>query len=207
MKRTVLIVAEGEHELSGGTADAALPLLVRRLFGEGIDFRPVAKRIRELSGHMHPGRGNTLARKFIGIMRLAERDGYDAVIILIDQDDDRSRHHSATIAQETEYTLLPRAIGIAVRTFDAWFLADHAALSSAIDAQINMQPDPETNSDPKSILQGFNNVTNSERRLRDLYSVVASGANLEIVKQRCPVGFGVFAMRVEELSRVLTRQS
>jgi hypothetical protein len=92
VKRSVLIVAEGEHELSGGTADAALPILVKRLLGEGVDLRPTTKRIRELSGHMHPGRGNPLGRKFIGIIREAERQGYDAVVILIDQDDDPSRH-------------------------------------------------------------------------------------------------------------------
>ena len=98
MKRSVLIVAEGEHELSGGTADAALPILVKRLLGEGVDLRPTSKRIRELSGHVHPGRGNPLARKFIGIMRLAERHGFDAVVILVDQDDDPSRHSAASVA-------------------------------------------------------------------------------------------------------------
>jgi hypothetical protein len=122
VKRTVLIVAEGEHELSGGTADAALPILVRRLLGDGIDLRPTSKRIRELSGHVHAGRGNPLARKFIGIIRFAERQGFDAVVILVDQDDDPSRHNAASVAQETTFTTLPRAIGIAVRSFDAWFL-------------------------------------------------------------------------------------
>ena len=199
MKRSVLIVAEGEHELAGGSADAALPILVKRLLGDGVDLRPTSKRIRELSGHVHPGRGNPLARKFIGIMRLAERQGFDAVVVLIDQDDDVTRHQSASIAQETKYTLLPRAIGIAVRSFDAWFLSDHTALSDVLCTSISLQPTPEKMTDPKSLCQSLTTLSTTECRLRDLYSMVAAVADLNIMKQKCPKGFGVFAERVASL--------
>ena len=199
MKRSVLIVAEGEHELAGGAADAALPILVKRLLGDGVDLRPSSKRIRELSGHVHPGRGNPLARKFIGIMRLAERQGFDTVVILVDQDDDPSRHNAASVAQETTYTTLPRAIGIAIRSFDAWFLADHAALSEVLSTAISMQPDPERHDDPKSLCQSLATLSTTEFRLRDMYSMVAAVADLNIMKQKCPKGFGVFAERVASL--------
>jgi hypothetical protein len=199
VKRSVLIVAEGEHELAGGTADAALPILVKRLLGDGVDLRPTSKRIRELSGYVHPGRGNPLARKFIGIMRLAERQGFDAVVVLIDQDDDVTRHQSAAIAQETQYTLLPRAIGIAVHTFDAWFLSDHKALSDVLCTTIPLQPTPERLTDPKSVCQSLTTVATNDCRLRDLYSMIAAVADLNIMKQKCPKGFGVFAERVANL--------
>ena len=39
MKSFVLIVAEGDHELAGGHADAALTTLVRRLLGDRIDLQ------------------------------------------------------------------------------------------------------------------------------------------------------------------------
>ena len=55
MKRSVLIVAEGEHELAGGTADAALPILVKRLLGDGVDLRPTSKRIRDAFGPCSSG--------------------------------------------------------------------------------------------------------------------------------------------------------
>lgn len=199
MKRSVLIVAEGEHELSGGTADAALPILVRRLLGDGIDLRPTSKRIRELSGHVHAGRGNPLARKFIGVIRFAERQGFDAVVILVDQDDDPSRHNAASVAQETTFTTLPRAIGIAVRSFDAWFLADHAALSEVLSTTISMQPDPERHDDPKTVCQSLRSSGLNNYSLRDLYSLVAAIANLDVIKRRCPKGFEVFANRVTSL--------
>ena len=196
MKRSVLIVAEGEHELSGGTTDAALPILVRRLLGDDIDLRPTTKRIRELSGHMHPGKGDHLSRKFVGIIRWAERLGYDAVVILIDQDDNPSRHKSASIAQETTFTPFPRAIGIAVRSFDAWFLADHAALSQVLGTKVQMQPDPEKHNDPKLACHGLTAFTSNEFRMRDVYSMAAAIVDLDLIRKRCPKGFGIFAGRV-----------
>jgi hypothetical protein len=95
--------------------------------------------------------------------------------------------------------VLPRAIGIAVRTFDAWFLADHAALSQVLGTDIQMQSDPERLKDPKSACQGFTSRTSYEWRLRDVYSMTAAIADLELMKQRCPIGFAVFAGRVKAL--------
>ena len=196
MKCSILIVAEGEHELSGGLSDEALPTFVRRLLGDVSELQTAGKRIRELSGHIHPGRGDRLGCKFIGIMRWAEREGHNAAIILIDHDGDDSRLKSATFAQETTVTLFPRAVGIAVRTFDAWFLADHAALSDVLGTTINMQPNPEDQSNAKSICETLNGGGSEGRRLRDFYAMVAAIADLQILRDRCPVGFSVFADRV-----------
>jgi hypothetical protein len=113
VKGSILIVAEGDHELSGGHPDGALLVLVRRLLGDGVELEATGKKIRELSAHMHPGRGDRLGRKFIGIIRLAERG-----------------------------------------------------------------------------------------RLRDLYSLVAAEADLQILRDRCPTGFAVFAERVEAMKSV-----
>ncbi|MEO8497899.1 MAG: DUF4276 family protein [Planctomycetota bacterium] len=199
MKRSVLIVAEGEHELSGRTPEAALITLVRRLLGDGIELQVNAKRIRELKGHMHPGRGDRLGRKFVGIVRLAEREGFDAVIILIDHDGDNNRLNSAKFAQDATITSFPRAIGIAVRKFDAWFLADETALSKVLCRNVDRQPDPEGIFDPKSVCRSLRDSTGGEKRLRDLYSELAAVVNLQTLGERCPVGFAVFAKRVESL--------
>ena len=104
MKSSVLIVAEGEHEIAGGYVDTALSTLVRRLLGDGIDMQVSSKRSREVSRHMHAGRGDRLGRKFIGIMQFAERKGFDAVVILMDHDGDDTRLKSAMYAQEARLT-------------------------------------------------------------------------------------------------------
>lgn len=207
MKCSVLIVAEGDHELAGGHADAALTTLVRRLLGDGIDLQVSSKRSREVSGHTHAGKGDRLGRKFIGIMKFAERNGYDAVVILMDHDGVDTRLKSATYAQEATVTSFPRAVGIAVRSFDAWFLADHAALSQVVSMTVHMQPDPESHSDPKKECQMLNAAMAEERRLRDFYAAIAAIVDLQILRNRCPVGFAEFANRVEGLKSAFPRAS
>lgn len=204
MKCSVLIVAEGEHELAGSHPDAALVTLVRRLLGVDIELQARGKRIRDLKGHLHPGKGDRLGRKFIGIVRRAEREGFGAVVILIDHDGDDSRIKSATLAQEATVTLFPRAIGIAVRTFDAWFLADQSSLSKVLSTNIDRQPDPERIADPKGVCQMLNDRAGGGRRVRDFYSELAAVADLEILRARCPVGFAIFAERVEALRAALS---
>jgi len=199
VKCSVLIVSEGIHELSGGHPDGALITLVRRLLGDGIELQAHSRQICEFKGHMHPGRGDRLGRKFIGIAKLAEREGFDAAVILIDHDGDNTRLKSATFAQQATVTSLPRAIGIAVRKFDAWFLADQTALSRVLSTNVDMQPDPEGIADPKEVCRFLNNSSPGDRRLRDLYSDVAAIVDLQILRDRCPVGFAVFAARVEGL--------
>ena len=207
MNRSILVVAEGEHELSVGRPDAALMTLVHRLLGDGFELSTSGKRIRELSGHIHPGRGDRLGRKFIGIIQYAERQGYHAVVILMDHDGYDSRPKSAAYAQEAIVTSLPRAVGIAVQSFDAWFLADHSALSTVLRAKVDMQPAPETVSDPKKRCQMLNETANSGQPLRAVYSMVSAIMNLEILRQRCPIGFAVFAQRVERLKEAISNKS
>lgn len=199
MKCSMLIVSEGAHELSSGHPDAALLALVSRLLGDGIEMEASSKRIREMKGHMHPGRGDRLGRKFIGIVRQAEREGFDAAVILIDHDGDNRRLKSATFAQEATITTLPRSIGIAIRTFDAWFLADQTALAKVLSMNVDRQPDPEGISDPKGVCQLLSNSAGRGRCLRDFYSEVAAIADLQMWRDRCPGGFALFAERVEGL--------
>ncbi len=199
MKRSVLIVAEGEHELMTGESDAALPRLVQRLVQSDVELQSTSRRIREFTGRVHLGRGDRLGRKFIGIIRQAEREGFDSVVVLIDQDSDKTRHQSAAFAQNTTITSIPRAIGIAVRTFDAWFLADHIAMAKSCGATVDPQPDPETHRDPKSACESFVNEAAAPIRLRDLYSAIAEHIDVNLLRKRCPKGFAVFAERVESL--------
>ena len=205
MKSSVLIVAEGEHELTGDRPDPALKTLVRRLLGDGIDMQATVKRSREVSGHTHAGKGDRLGRKFIGIVQFAEREGFDAVVILMDHDGDNTRLKSATYAQEAMLTSFPRAVGIAVRAFDAWILADHVALSSVLATTFDMQPNPEAISDPKKVCESLRDAAGGEWRLRDLYSAFAAIVDLRILRARCSTGFAAFAERVEGLKSALSR--
>lgn len=43
----------------------------------------------------------------------------------------------------------PRALGMAIRSFDAWMLADDGVLTLVLGKPIDTQPSPEKNRDPK----------------------------------------------------------
>ncbi len=113
----------------------------------------------------------------------------------------------AAYAQEAIVTSFPRAVGIAVQSFDAWFIADHSALSTVLRAKVDMQPAPETVSDPKKRCQMLNETANSGQPLRAVYSMISAIMNFEILRQRCPIGFAVFAQRVERLKEAISNKS
>lgn len=202
----ILVIAEGEHELGNRSDNGALIVLLRRIFNEPMSIEWTCHRIRELAQHMHPGKGNRLSRKLIGLIKYAQSNCFDAIITLIDQDGDDSRHSSALIAQDSTLTSLPRAMGIAVKTFDAWFLADHHALSKVLRIPIDQQPDPERISSPKSHCESLQAQSQHSPALREVYRATAEICDLNLLKQRCPMGFGTFTDRVIQVRGVLERR-
>lgn len=198
VRRKIWVIGEGKHEQEG-----ALVHLVRRLIpdAEACDFefglwktpRGVKRRFR--SSEL----GDGVSKKFVAMLLDAERYGFDAVIALIDCDGDRSRIQAATKAQGEQAVPMPRAFGIAIETFDAWFLADEQALSGAFETSVNKQPSPESNSDAKASMKSLRNQSGSPLGLAELYCTLAQTSNLELVSKCCPKGFGVWKQRVEEL--------
>jgi hypothetical protein len=129
----------------------------------------------------------------------AQDEGYDALILLIDEDGQRERRQQFDNAQNYQKVNLPRAIGVAIHSFDAWFLADEKALSEVMNCQISPQPNPETISDPKKRCSDLRNESCCERSLRELYLEIAKIINLDLLYDRCPHGFALFADRVRSL--------
>jgi hypothetical protein len=75
----VLLVAEGASELAG-----ALEALVRRL---GLEDAEIAHdRVSSPNLHAHHGNGKGYFKRTIRWMFEAQKRGYDALILLIDQD-------------------------------------------------------------------------------------------------------------------------
>ena len=89
----ILVVSEGEHELGDNSLDGALVKLSSRLLNlnENVSFekeRVSSSRVRQ---HTQPGRGGRYKKRALGWIRLAEREDYDAIILVIDQDGDEER--------------------------------------------------------------------------------------------------------------------
>jgi hypothetical protein len=197
----VLIVSEGKHE-----GDGALSALVSGLIGCPIktEFRT----IRDAVFHRFHGKGQGLFKKAVSALRHAQEHGYDALVLVIDQDRDPRRREQLDKAQEHRAcSNVPRALGIAIESFDAWILADEKALSTILKAAIKRQPDPERTPHPKQCCQRLRDESGSSLPLSQMYREVCEQADLRLLATRCPIGFGTFAKRVRALGSGLDDHS
>jgi hypothetical protein len=188
----VLLISEGEHELGGALATPVHRLNERC---EEIEWKNV--RDPELrSGH---GKGHGIFKKAIRCLIYAQEQSFDAVILVVDQDDEVERRRHISAAQEYQRVSIRRALGLAIRTFDAWMLADETALATALGCQIQKQPDPETLRDAKDRCEQFRLKSNADLTQAQMYAAVAEHARIDELERRCPDGFATFSRRVRSL--------
>jgi len=187
-----LIVSEGPHELSG-----AIESLARRLTLKltGCDHDCVSSP----DVHTHSGKGKGYFKRAVAWLLEAKRRGYDAVVLVIDEDGKSERSKQISEAQESQLATLSRAMGVAIRSFDAWILADEAALTSVLQLPIPRQPSPEAIKNPKQVCTTLRNQSSKEIALRDMYREVLLAADLTVLEERCPKGLAPFAARVRSL--------
>ncbi len=191
----VLLVAEGEHERSG-----ALENLVKRLGGGEAKFTPA--RVSDDRVHAFHGTGDGHTKRALGWLEWALQENYDALILLIDQDRPEEKR-SEQIRKAQEYwdpdepaSNLPRAMGVAIKMFDAWMLADEKALTDVLGCTIARQRNPETIRKPKKVCQNLLDNGVNQMAQREMYAEIALRLNLDILSSRCPSGFRPFAERV-----------
>ncbi len=193
----VLLVSEGHHELGKDQETGALEFFVRGIY-EGSLQCDLAKVSRK-DIHAHHGKGRGYFKRAIRWMLEAKKKGYDALILVIDQDNQPDRIQQFTDAQETDDLLFRRALGVAIRTFDAWILADERALSQILKDTISQQSRPEAIRDAKERCAQLH--TNSKVALSqsEFYAAVAAEAKIDTLEEQCPKGFAPFAERVRSL--------
>lgn len=190
----VLLVSEGAHEEAG-----ALEALVRRAVPR-IDQCQWA-RVSDRRFQVQPGKGGGLYKRLLQWVLEARRSGFDALVLVIDEDGHRERIREVDQAQaEVDRTYhFPRALGIAIRSFDAWMLADESALTTVLQCPVQRQPSPEDNRDPKSSCRELRDAGSEQISLRDLYAKVSVCVDLQLLSERCPKGFGTFLGRLRSL--------
>lgn len=205
----VLLVSEGMHEHADpiwGQPDdhGALEILVTRLLGQGVELesrKPSDRNFRRTRVH---GKGQAYEKIVMAFLIEADRRGFDALIFLIDEDGRHERRAAMDAAQASGRATLPRACGVAIRTFDAWMLADERALAATLNVNVDAQSDPEELKEPKELCRRLRDGSGRGLRLRDVYATCAERADLQVLKRRCPQGFAPFAERVETLVTVNT---
>ena len=188
----VLVVAEGKHELSG-----ALGNLLEKLGGDSSTFD--YDRVSNNTIHAFHGIGNGYCKRARRWLIEAEKRGVDALILLIDEDGRRERIEQIQEAQNSSPSQFPRAMGVAIRMFDAWMLADEKALAEVLGDNIDRQADPETIRNPKQVCEEL--LTNSQIQISqsEMYARVSSKINLDILCDRCQSGFRPFASNVRNI--------
>jgi hypothetical protein len=175
----VLVVAEGRHERSG-----ALAAFVARL-KHPRELTLATDRVSRHDIHAFHGGGQGFFKRALRWLLEAGK---------------RERSTQIEAAQEhDEISSLPRALGVAVRTFDAWMLADENALTQVLGRPTDRQPDPETIREPKTVCATLLAGSRHEMAQRAMYAALAKAANLETVEERCPRGFRPFAQRVRAM--------
>jgi hypothetical protein len=189
----VLLVSEGKHERSG-----ALEALVRRMNGTFAEVHQ--DRLANGDIHVIHGKGRGYFKKALRWIGEARKRGYHALVLVVDEDGNPDRVGEIDEAQDNTLFPLPRALGVAVRMFDAWILADERALTDVLGYTVGRQKNPETIADPKAECANLLSRTKINITQAQMYAAVAEKANPDVVSNRCPKGFAPFAGRVRRLS-------
>ncbi len=194
----VLVVSEGEHEQGG-----ALENLLRRLGGKEAKFAFDCVQRDDI--HTHHGKGRGYVKRALRWLKEAKRREMDALVLLVDQDHPEYRR-SEQVREAQEYCnpkvpalTLPRAMGVAIKTFDAWMLADEKALTEVLGCTVARQHDPETISQPKKVCGRLLESGTNRMAQREMYAGVALRLDIEVLTKRCPRGFKPFAERVRKM--------
>jgi hypothetical protein len=190
----VLLVSEGIHEEAG-----ALEALVMRVEPriKSCAWQPSSR--KDIA--TRKGKGQGFFKRAVRWILQARKEGYDALVLVIDEDGRPQRVRELNEAQDERSQTggYPRALGIAIRSFDAWILADEKALSTVLNCVVDRQPSPENNRDPKQSCASLLAHGAVEMRPRDFYAAVTERTDLQCLRDRCPNGFGIFAARVSSL--------
>ncbi len=200
----ILVVSEGKHELNlddGEPTNGPLVRLVARVLrSRGISPLEFERRaVKDLPPGMGVrGKAANYQHRARAWIHKAQIDGFDAIVLLVDQDRNPDRRIGLDAAQAETRLHLPRAIGLAVESFDAWMLADEQAISKATEKTVFRQKNPETIKDSKAVLHALIETLGETRTT--MYLLIAEHSNLETLIERCPEGFAPFHARLTQLS-------
>ncbi len=188
----LLVVSEGNHELNLEGESGALVELLRRVVP--IEFEFERRKVSDSAVQQVAmwGKAGKHEKRLLMWMRFAERNGFDALVLVVDEDGVKDRRDAISNAQLHCGFTIPRALGIAIRSFDAWMLADQGALSCVLEQTILKQPDPERIRDPKELCRSLVDASDVNCGLAEFYFRLAAIIDIDQLCERCSDGFAPF---------------
>jgi hypothetical protein len=214
----IYLVGEGQNDIGDLALEPVyqrgregfLQPIIRRVVS---DARIDGTKITALGKERVSGVRDALGRKAAQAVALARYFAADALVFVTDLDksrkskDVRTEYRSKVDAITTGFTgaEIPCIAGVPARTVEAWVLGDLGALSRVLRSgppQIPRSPEelwgephnPRSNH-PKMVLQRCcgGDIPG------DLYSEVASVADLDVLERECPVSFAPFVSELRAL--------
>ena len=195
----ILVVSEGRHELGGVGEESPLAILVERIISRPAEFTREKVSSPKVRIHRKPGEPGGFWKRALVWIRYAKIQEFDALVLVIDQDGSRQGEQEIANAQADDQVALPRALGVAIRTFDAWMLADERSLTAVLGSEIPRQKDPESIRDPKAVSRELLSNSITDCSLTEMYAAVARGLDVATLESRCPQGFALFAERLRQI--------
>jgi hypothetical protein len=174
--------------LEGNSDYPVIPILARRIVTEqfpAIELAPDATRRPRKRGHGFIKELPVFARQLYD-------DGAAIVVAVVDTDNTRLGERRGLLHEAQAKCGIPICIaeGLAVRSLEAWLLADARAIDTVFDGDLaRVQfPNPETDLTPKETLnQIVRSLTNGrEVTFATFACELAEAIRLDVLRQRCP---------------------
>ncbi len=174
------------YALEGGTDYNVVPILTEKL------IREVAPEVQlTRSERRARRRGYGFIKELPSLVKRLEDDRVDVLVAVVDTDDTRINERLSAMREaidDCQLTPISFATGLAVRSVEAWLLADEQAIGMALGGvAVNRQPDPERIDNPKVHLQRLiSDLTGGVEFSVEAYAdEIAGHTDLRVLRNRC----------------------
>ncbi|MFQ5859136.1 MAG: DUF4276 family protein [Anaerolineae bacterium] len=200
------------YSLEGPFDYRVVPILLRRLAEETLGETVTVEQLPPPPGRLRRGHG-LIASLPADAEVLRELEA-EIIVAIVDTDNTRVMECLTTLRDardRVQPSPLCFALGVAVRSIEAWLLADEQAIRAALiddtygDQAVPRQPAPETLPDPKTHLNNLiSDLTDGiEPGVDPFAEAIAEHIDLQALRDRCPRFDGLATEFVNCVRRVL----
>ena len=148
-----------------------------------------------------------------GIYNMRNGTAHAAVYVVDTEGDFKTKQKEITRGRDLGPKDFPMAVGVAHPCIESWLLADAQALRTALSLdklpdlpecpELLPAPQKDRKHNPKTVLRDLAGCAQKEISVEEKDRIAAAMNDLELVKNRCPLGFKPFADEVETHIRPL----